>query len=181
MRRYSIIPAVLFLAACQGGGSLAVRDATGVDRFTRFQGASLVLNHDLSIAAGKARVFLQNGEVSGGFDSYRTHCAFEIDSVRHDGKTIQAGTFTISRVQGSIQPVVTRGLLQVASLQLFAGLDGAGSQSFYEGYHFWLTSVDQPEVRRLSCFGVYAEPQDLYPPTVEEIRQALGSIAVIQQ
>ena len=47
--------------------------------------------------------------------------------------------------------------------------------------HFWFTSASQPDVRRMSCFGVYAEPYELYPPTVQEIRQALGSIAEIRQ
>ena len=33
----------------------------------------------------------------------------------------------------------------------------------------------------MSCYGIYAEPQDAYPPTLEEIRQALGSVAEIRQ
>jgi len=182
MKALVIMLVAMFLAGCQLGGSLAVRDATGVDRFTQFEGASLVLKQDLKIAAGKARVFLQNGEVSGWFDSYQPHCSFEIDSVQHDGVSIQADTFTVSRVQGSIQRVVSREPIRVASLQLLAGMaGGGGSQSFYEGYHFWLTSANQPQVRRMSCFGVYAQPYELYPPTVEEIRQVLGSIAEIRQ
>jgi hypothetical protein len=32
----------------------------------------------------------------------------------------------------------------------------------------------------MSCFGVYAQPGELYPPTVEEIRAALGPVATLQ-
>jgi hypothetical protein len=32
----------------------------------------------------------------------------------------------------------------------------------------------------MSCFGVFAQPYELYPPTLEEIRHALGSVAEIQ-
>ena len=180
MIRLTAIVATLVLGGCQLGSSAMVRDATRVDSFTQFEGASLVLNQDLKLAAGKARVFVQNGLVSGGFDSYQPHCALEIDSVRHDGATIQAGSFTVTRVQLSIQRVVSAEPVRLAASRLASGIGGGGSQSYYKGYHFWLTSADQPQVRRMSCYGVYAQPYELFPPTVEEIRQALGGIAEIR-
>jgi hypothetical protein len=178
--RLVILSAALFLGACQSGTT--VREVAGKDQFTRLEGASLVLNQSLEIGAGKARVFVQNGDVSFGFDSYEPHCAFEIKSVQHDGVAIDAGTFPITRVQGSLQQVVSAEPLQTASLQL-AGMDGGGDgpSSLYLGYHFWLSSVGQPEVRRMSCYGIYAEPQDAEPPTLQEIQQALGSVAEIRQ
>ena len=179
--RLTIISATLFLAACQG--SSTVRDTAGANRFIQLEGASIVLKQVLDVAAGKARVFLQDGKVSAGFDSYRPHCAFEIKSVQHDGFIIAPDTFVISRVQTSLQQVVSAEPVRVAGLRLAAGagIDGGGSSSYYEGYHFWLSSVTQPDVRRMSCFGVFAQPHDLYPPTVEEIGQALGGIAEIRR
>ncbi|MBT8428919.1 MAG: hypothetical protein KJN79_03310 [Gammaproteobacteria bacterium] len=178
--RSVILAAALFLGACQS--STTVREVAGENRFTQLEGASLVLNQNLEIGAGKARVFVQDGDVTFGFDSYEPHCAFEIKSVQHDGATINADTFSITRVQGSLQQVVSGEPVQTASLQL-AGLNGGGDgpSSLYLGYHFWLSSVGQPEVRRMSCYGIYAEPQDAYPPTLREIRQALGSVAEIRQ
>ena len=178
--RSVIVSAALFLGACQS--SMTVREAAGENRFTHLEGASLVLNQNLEIGAGRARVFVQDGDVTFGFDSYEPHCAFEIKSVQHDGVTINADTFSIARVQGSLQQVVSGEPVQTASLQL-AGLNGGGDgpSSLYLGYHFWLSSVGQPEVRRMSCYGIYAEPQDAYPPTLQEIRQALGSVAEIRQ
>jgi len=178
--RLIILSAALFLGACQSGST--VREVAGKDRFTRLEGASLVLNQNLEVAAGKARVFVQGGDVSFGFDSYRPHCGFEITSVQHEGVTIEADKFAITRVQGSLQQVVAAEPVRVAALQL-AGMDGGGDgpSSLYLGYHFWLSSVGQPEVRRMSCYGIYAEPQDAEPPTLQEIQQALGSVAEIRQ
>jgi len=177
---FAILSAALFLGACQS--SSTVRDVAGANQFTQLEGANLVLNQSLEIGAGKARVFVQDGDVVFGFDSYEPHCAFEIKSVQHDGVVIDADTFSIIRVQGSLQQVVSAELVQTASLQI-AGMDGGGDgpSSLYLGYHFWLSSVGQPEVRRMSCYGIYAEPQDAYPPTLQEIRQALGSVAEIRQ
>ncbi len=179
--RFVILLAALVLGACQGGSSAYVRDEARADRFTQLEGASIVLNQELIVTAGKARVFFQNGEVSQGFDSYQPHCSFEIRSVMHDGFTINADSFVVTQVQRSTQPVVSRRPAQVAALFLVGGLGDGGSQSYYDGYHFWVTSANQPDVRRMSCFGVYAQPYELYPPTLREIRQALGSVAEIRQ
>lgn len=172
---------VFLLVGCKSGGSAFVRGETGVDRFVQLEGASIVLNQELNIGPGKARVFIQDGRVSSGFDSYKTHCGFEITSVRHDGVSIDPDTFVISKVQRMVQPVVNARPVQVAGLRFASGLGSGGAQSYYDGYHFWLTSVNQPQVRRMSCFGVYAQPYELYPPTMVEIQQALGPIVEIRQ
>ena len=174
-----VISAMLFLAGCQN--SSTVREATGANNFVSLEGARLVLNQPLSIGPEKARVFVQNGAAGYGFDSYQPHCAFEIASINHEGAVIEADTFAITRVQGSVQQVVSTEPVRVAGLRLIGGINGGGSQSYYSGYHFWLSSMDQPGVRRMSCYGVYAQPYELYPPTLREIRQVLGSIAEIRQ
>jgi hypothetical protein len=175
-----IITAVVALAlgACQQ--SSTVRE-TSSGSFQQLQGANLVLNQPIRVSAGKARVFVQDGEVRSGHNSYKPHCAFEIKSVQHDGVVIEPDTFVVSRVQRSVQEVVSAEPPRVAALWLADGMGGGGgSASYYSGYHFWLTSEDQPEVRRMSCFGVFAQPYELYPPTVEEIRFALGAVATLE-
>ncbi len=174
------------LVACQD--SSTVRDES-LGGYRQLQGASLVLNQAIEVPAGKARVFLQDGGrgdrqslLGGSFDQYRPHCAFEIEAVDHDGFVIRPDTFRISRVQHSLQPVVRSvSPLRLAALELSMGLDDRGSAAYHEGYHFWLVSAAQPTVRRLSCYGAYAEPHDLYPPTLGEIRRVLGRIAEIRQ
>ena len=178
--RLTLLSAALLLAGCQTNST--VRDVAGKDQFTQLTGASLVLNQALPIRADQARVFVQGGQVSTGFNSYRTSCGFEIGSVQHGGVKIQPDTFAITSVQGSLTPVVSTEPMRFAALHLAdaGGMDG-GSQAYYQGYHFWLSSEKQPDVRRMTCYGVYAEPYDLYPPTLAEIREALGSIAEIRR
>lgn len=176
-RLFSVSLFALMLVACQP--SATVREASG-NTFAQLQGARLVLNQPIRVPPGKARVFVQDGAVGGWFNSYKTHCAFEIKSVRHDGVVIDPDTFVVSKVQRSVQEVVRAEPVRVAALWLVEGMGGGGSSSYYSGYHFWLSSESQPEVRRMSCFGVFAQPYELYPPTVEEIRDALGSVATLE-
>jgi hypothetical protein len=165
------------MAGCQTS-ALVQQDAGSA--YIALQQAEVVLERDIRVPAGQARVFVQGGEaiskggLSGTFDSYRPHCAFEIGSVDHDGYLIRAGVFRITRVESSIVPVVSAAPVVVA---WSGGFVGGGSQAYYDGYHFWLTSDADPSVRRMTCYGVYAEPYDLYPPTLGEINAALGNVA----
>ena len=173
---------VLLTVGCQQR-SATVQDQGG-GQWRSLQGAVLVVNQEITVPAGRARVFLQNTSPDGtrsgtSFDSYRPHCAFEVSSVNHDGYPIKPGTFTISRVQRTTVQVVQRESVRVAGL-VVAGIIGRGT-SLFDGYHFWLTSADQPGVRRLTCYGVFAAPIDLYPPTLAEIELALGAVAQIQR
>lgn len=174
-----VVAVSLLLTGCQR--SSTVRDP-GSRSWVLLDGAQLQVRQALPVSAGKARVFVQDGFVTGGFDNYRTHCAFEIESVDHNGVTIEPDTFQILRVQRSLVRVVQAQPLMVAGLSLaFGGIEGGGSGSFHEGFHFWIYSERQPEVMRMSCYGVYAQPYELEPPTLVEIRRALGGLAEIHR
>ena len=174
-----VVAISLLLAGCQR--SSTVRDPS-VRGWVPLDGAQLQLRQSLPLSAGKARVFVQDGVVTGGFDNYRTHCAFEIESVDHSGVTIEPDTFQIVRVQRTLVRVVRAQPLMVAGLPLaLGGLDGGGSSSYHEGYHFWIYSERQPEVMRMSSYGVYAQPYELEPPTLVDIRHALGDLAEIHR
>ncbi|MDJ0740772.1 MAG: hypothetical protein QNJ91_13735 [Gammaproteobacteria bacterium] len=181
MRRLVIAVAAsaLLLAGCQNSATVRAPSAGG---YIGLAGARLEVQQPVAIAAGRARVFLQGGAIArpaGAFDQYRPHCAFEIDSIDHDGVTIVPDTFQIVRVQASLQEVVQARPLQLAGLGPVAvgALDGGAS--YHEGYHFVLYSERQPDVRRLSCYGAYAQPYDLEPPTLAEIQAALAGYAAI--
>jgi hypothetical protein len=161
------------LAGCQTSSQVQ-QSATGA--YLPMQGATVVVEREIVVPAGQARVYLQAGKgiVGGGFDSYKPHCAFEIASIDHGGYPIPVGRYTVTRVQRTIVPVVSIAPLQVA---WSGGFVGGGSQSYYDGYHFWLADDIDPQVRRMTCFGVYAQPYELYPPTLEEVNAALGDTA----
>jgi hypothetical protein len=142
----------------------------------------VVLKRDIQIPAGRARVYLQNDKTgtddpmsAGGFDSYEPHCAFEISRVDHAGFRVKAETFAVTQIQRTVVRVVGR-----APVMLAAFGPWIGGQAYYSGYHFWLASDTQAEVRRMTCYGVYAEPYELYPPTLKEINAALGAVAELR-
>ena len=180
MQRYltlAVVAAALLVAGCQTATSIQQNTAS---LRPAVQPAEVVVARDVYVPAGKARVFVQGGEavpaggLAGAFDSYRPHCAFEIRSVDHDGYAIRAGDYQVVRVEPSIVPVVSAAPVLVA---WSGGVVGGGSQSYYDGYHFWLSSETEPDLRRMTCYGVYAEPYELFPPTFGEINAALGDVA----
>lgn len=168
----------LLLAGCQS--SSTVRDSE-INRWVLLDGAQLQVRQALPVSAGKARVFVQDGVISGGYDNYRPHCAFEIESIDHDGVTIEPDTFQIVRVQRTLVQVVQAQPLRFAGPWRASLNGGGGSSSYHDGYHFWLYSERQPQVMRMSCYGVYAQPYELYPPTLAEIGTALGGFAEIER
>ena len=183
--RIFVVMMVILLSACQQ--SATVREERG-SGFVDLQGARVVLKKDIGVAAGRARVYIQDGGPgarqarvrSSGFDSFRPSCAFEIGSVDHPGATISADSFLITRVQLTVVEVVSLQPVQVAGLRLTGAGGIDGGPMLYSGYHFWLASQKQPDVRRMTCYGVYAESGELYPPTLAEIRRALRGVAEIE-
>lgn len=182
-----MISVTLLLVGCSGGG--LVRD-TAAGAYVGLDGAEVRLLTPLKVAAGQARVFVQDGGVprgrtpyiGGSFDQYRPHCAFEIRHVDHDGVIIEPDTFRIVRTQDSLQEVVQAEGTQVAGIGLMIGYGvWGGSASYHLGYHFTLYSERQPDVMRMSCYGVYAERYDLEAPTLAEIRSALRNVAEIRR
>ena len=180
MRIPALLVFVALLAGCANPGLQTADSPYAPERLT---GATFVLAQPVTVPAGKARAFLQDGNVVRGFDQYRPHCALEIRSVQHDGFELAPGEFYIYRVQHSLEQVVDSGARQFAGtltgFHLGRLIDG-GSASFHEGYHFWLEAPGRPEVMRLSCYGTYDQPPDLRPPSLTEIRAVLGSLGEIK-
>lgn len=179
-----VLALTLISSLALGGCGLeqSVRDNMTEGRYQDVAGRFLELKQPLPVEVDRARVFIQDGEVrgAGAINQYRTQCNLELDQVALQAEEIEPDTFRIVRVQRAIEQVVLTRPVQVASLQLAGRFDG-GSSAFFEGYHFWLSSGRQGDVRRLSCYGTYAEPADLRPPTLQEIRQTLGDIAEIRR
>lgn len=145
------------------------------DKQVRFE-----LNQDVTIAPRRARVSFQNGRITAGRDLYQPFCILEIDSVDHDGFTVTASVFDVTRIQRSTVQIASKGEIQVAAAFAQTGmLRGNRPSKVHDGYHFWLDSSSQPSVRRLTCYGVFDWPAQVEPPTLEEIEVALGEIGLL--
>lgn len=174
---FSVVITVL-LAGCQTAPSLQrVSDLT---RDLRENQVSFVLNQDVTIPSGRARLFLQDGGIVGGRSLYRPHCILEIDSVDHTGYTVSAQTFVVARIQRSTVQIASQSGFQLASRITAFGVFRGNTDRFHDGYHFWLQSDTQPSVMRLTCYGVYQRPSRLRPPTLEEIGSALGEVGLLK-
>lgn len=184
MLALALLPTAAMLVGCQGSGNLRTSPYIGFDAY--LEGMQLIVERPLEIPAGQARLFFQDrGPVDPGslargrYDLYRPHCALEIDSVDHAGFAIQPGRFLVTRVERSVVSVVLLSSPRLAALSAGWGSWYSRSDRFHDGYHFWLHSDEQNAVRRLSCYGVYARWPDLFPPTLQEINNALGDAATL--
>ena len=146
--------------------------------------SSLEIKQPIMIPPGSTRVFIQLGKISRGFNRYAANCNIEVNKIDWgQEQSIEPGVYRVSRVQAVTEEVVEAQPFLVASLHGIGmladgGMDDGGSTLIYEGYHLWLDGPD-PNVRRLTCRGSYAEPSRALPPSINQIRQALGDLMTL--
>ncbi len=142
-------------------------------------GSVLELHRDLEIPPGMARVFLQRGKVipKGEVNQYEPSCDFEVRDLSQELQVIRKGVFSIEREQFGREAVAESGGLKLA---FSGGLWMGGGFSVFRYRRFWLQSDDQPEVMRMTCRGTWEEIVRASPPTLPEIRIALGEIFSIK-
>ncbi|MGB5835299.1 MAG: hypothetical protein WBG92_25390 [Thiohalocapsa sp.] len=146
-------------------------------------GSTLTLNQPVRVRRDRARVFFVNGRTSNSAANYRTSCALEVRRISRDGpQTIRAGTIRIKRIQNYWAEVVDIRRPDAATLRFadYGGDGDGGNQMIQTGFHLWLDDRADPNLMRLTCLGVLADPAEAYPPTVEEIRAALGGLATLE-
>jgi hypothetical protein len=146
-------------------------------------GSVVQVERDINIPPGRTRVFVQRGSVSTGFNSYAPSCSFEVTDLDYDNtQVIEPGAFRVRRVERfGFEQVVQREPIQVASLGWHGLLlaEVEGSPMVFEGYHLWLESEAQPDVMRVTCRGEFEDVSMAKPPSIEEIRWALGKTATL--
>lgn len=141
---------------------------------------ALTLHQRISIPQDRARVFFKNGRLSRSGASYRASCALEVRRISRTGpQSISAGRFQITRAQHYWTEVAAR-LQDWSVFVQHAELSNGGGQPLIQtGYRFWLERADTPNLMHLTCLGILAEPADAYPPTISELRRALGELATL--
>jgi len=147
-------------------------------------GSVVSLDRRLTIEPGTARVFLQRGEVvaKSGRDQYVPSCSFEVRKVLEERQYIEPEEFAVVRVTGpSVQEVVDLGPGPYARLGVSFGvgdsMDNSGSTMVIHGVQMTFASERQPDVMRMTCYGGLDDPSRSFPPSVAEMRTALGDYA----
>lgn len=147
-------------------------------------GGTLTLNRPIPVPRDRARVFFLDGQLRPTGASQGPSCGIEIRTIpRDDPHVIPAGPFIITRVQPYWTQVAARdpaGAAGGAHLWLASAPDGGGTPLIQEGYHLWLADGPDPDVRRLTCLGMLDEMWRARPPTLDEIRVALGDLATLE-
>lgn len=142
---------------------------------------ALVLNEPIWIPEERTRVFFKNGKLSRNGASYQTACALEVRRIARDGpQALATGRFQIRRAQHFWTEVAARLQDWSVFVQLAELSNGGGQPLIQTGYRFWLERTDAPDVMHLTCLGILAEPAEAYPPTMTEMRAALGELATLQ-
>lgn len=161
-------------------------------------GEHFVLKQPITIPAGKARQYIQFGQLSGsGFNQTEQHCRIEIYALQTQNTIIQPQSFTIKRVQLGEEMIAQR-----ADGELFAANDirlsgqiqtdvvrladmGYERPETMDLVHLYLQSSSQPNVYRLTCAGALSngDPKDAprsYRPKREQINRILGAVGSIE-
>lgn len=168
---------VMLASACQ---QAPVRDEDS-PRSRIGVGSTIVLNEALTVPAGHARVFLQNGKVREKveLDRYRPHCNFEVRAVSEGDLQIEPDRFVVTDlVEDEEEVVEKRGPVQYAGLGIGGGMDSITLTSRYVQHR--LSSERQPEVLWLTCHGGFDDPFDVEYPSISDIRKALGKWVTLE-
>jgi hypothetical protein len=144
-------------------------------------GSTLTLNAPVPVPQDRARVFFLDGRVRPSGASLGPSCGLEVRTIARDrDQEIQAGTYRIARVQRYWTEVAGRWPAAAPRLVPAQANDGGGSPMVQEGYHLWLESGPDPNVMRLTCLGMLDDLWRARPPTIDEIRSALGRVATLE-
>ncbi|MES9830456.1 MAG: hypothetical protein ABW201_19560 [Candidatus Thiodiazotropha sp.] len=140
-------------------------------------GSKLVLMQEVAIEPGTTRTFLQRGRTTtlGDFNRYRANCNFEVENLSDKVQRIEPDIFIIKKVQRLITEVVRQYNRRSGTIDVEFG--DPGSPMVTQGYHLWLSSEKQPDVMRMTCRGSFDDLSRSEPPSINEIREALGNIA----
>lgn len=182
-RRWMLISLLLsgpWLSAC---GPLTIKD-TATQTQIPIQRGVLELHRDVVIPPNRTRVFFQDGRLLYGVNEYFPHCELRVRDISEQPQTVQADRFTIDKVFGSLDEIVSNDPVQVAAAGATViagggGGDGNGETRLMYTYFMALHSDQQPQVTYFVCGGAFEEPALTDYPTLQDIQTAMGDYATL--
>ena len=91
-------------------------------------------------------------------------------------RRIEPGSFRITRVQRLTEEIVRRVVPEEGLIKVGIEPGGGVAPDIMHGLHLYLESEADPGVMRLTCRGALEMPWKARPPSLVEIREALGPI-----
>jgi len=176
-----IVVSMLLLITTHGCSRLTVTDPNAL-YFVPPPGSQVVVKQRLEVPPGMTRVYLQHGKVipKSARNDYAVNCNFEINTVSDAPRHIEPGEYIVSRSQRRTDSIVGLEPVRVASLVSSMMERDGGTPLMFEELRFTLTATSPSDLRELACRGVMSFPAEIVPPTLAEMRRALGDYAEIR-
>ncbi|HSH29412.1 MAG TPA: hypothetical protein VK971_05830 [Thiohalobacter sp.] len=141
-------------------------------------GTRVVLPEAITIPARSARVYFQDGRITGrGVNHFAPHCQLEVNRVSAAPQTVPTGVFTVTDVHRRTSEVVDSRAVQVAGrigIGIGIGLFGSDVGDIMQAWHMRLHADDRADVRALICGGAFDHPSQAQTPSIDQMRRALG-------
>ena len=164
----------LLITACTTGPVVVAGDGDAPIR----AGMQLELARPVTVPAGNASVYIQNGRVvePGLQDNYYAWCRLILKTLRPVPHVLPPATFRVIDIQREIEDVRARPLRYAA---LGPQLAGSATADDYITT-FYLQSDQAPDVERLVC--AHWEDPTLSPEhlTASQIRKTLGDLLIFR-
>ena len=177
----SLLAGLIIFTAC----SAALVPDPAAKNYVPTPGTIVTVPQRIEVPGGQTRIFFQRGEIVKkvkDLDLYKANCNFEINTLAETPRNIEPGVYTVTRTTRQEREVVFFKPLQYASLAI-GGMVGKGDEGpgmYFEEVRMTLRSDNPSDIRDLTCRGVMTDPQWVEPPTLAEIREALGKHAMLK-
>ena len=185
LRRFELASLIAGLGLLSACSAPLVTDPNALN-YVPTPGSKVTVKQRIEVPAGQTRIFLQRGKLitkPSQLDHYWTNCNFEINTLAEASRYIEPGIYTVTRTTRQEKEAV---LHQPERIKLAAvGIGGVmarggdGALMLFEEVKMTLQSAQPSDIRDLACRGVLTDPVLVEPPTLAEIRQALGKYASI--
>ena len=140
--------------------------------------SKLFLTRSLHIMPGKAGLYIQNGQNKGGKHSrFEPFCYMRFRNVAATKREIVADTFIVKSSRVEMRLIAGNQLPdQLVFRKVSYRLIDSTPSDILEVVSMRVHSIKNPGVYLLECGGVENSPSEVEPPTLSDIRKALGHI-----
>jgi len=143
--------------------------------------SKVILKQPLKVESDKAGLYIQDGQANGSSHSrFKPFCYIRFVNVKQTPRTIQPGTFTIKSSRIETRLITKNKPFSTPYGIISYRLADSTPSDILEVITMRIVSVKQPNVYLLECGGVENSPSQVEPPTIADIRQAMGSIMSLQ-
>lgn len=142
--------------------------------------SKIIINKPLMVLPDKAGFYIQDGQHKGGAHSrFAPYCYIRYVDVKQSSRMIQADTFVVKSSRIETRLIVENKLKRLPYQTVSYRLVDSTPSDIVEVVSMRIYSPNQPDVYLLECGGVEAHPAEVEPPTISDIRRAMGNLMTL--